>query len=67
MVNGTHLHTTVGYAEGGVLDALEFSDGAGEGTGEPDRGSVDEKGGDEKLVGEGEGLLTMFPGGTSKG
>ena len=27
MVNGTHLHTAGGCAEGGVLDALEFLDG----------------------------------------
>ena len=50
MVNGTHLHTADGYAEGGVLDTLEFLDGGGGGVREPDRDGVSEEGGDETFV-----------------
>ena len=40
IVNGIHLHIAGGYAEGSVLDALEFSDGGGRGDGKPDRGGT---------------------------
>ena len=59
MVNGTHLHTAAGYAEGGVLDTLQFLDGGGGGVGEPNGGGVGEEGGDEGFVCEDEGLLAL--------
>ena len=37
MVNGTHLHTAGGYAEGGGLDPLECLDEGGGGAGEPNK------------------------------
>ena len=43
MVNGTYLHTAGGYAEGGVLDSLQFLDGGGGGVREPERGGVGEE------------------------
>ena len=53
MVNGNHLQTAGGYADGGVLDVLEVLDGGGGGSvGDSDRGGVREVGGDEGLVGE---------------
>ena len=66
MVNGTHLHTAGGHAEGGVLDALEFLDGGGGGVWKPDRDGVGEEGGDEGFVCEDETLLALSPGGANK-
>ena len=67
MVNRTHLHTAGGYAEGGVLDTLQFFDVGGGGVGELDRGDVDEEGGDKGFVCEEKILLALSPGSTSKG
>ena len=60
MVNGIHLHTAGGYAEGGVLDALQFLDGGGGGFREPGRGGVGEEGGDEGFVCEEKGLFALY-------
>ena len=67
MFNGIHLHTAGGYAEGSVLDSLEFLDGGGGGAGGPDGVSVGEEGGNEGFVCKDKGLFTLPPGGTSKG
>ena len=50
MVNGTHLHAAGGKTEGRILDSLEFLDGGRGSIGEPDWGSVGEKGPDKGLV-----------------
>ena len=47
MVNGTHLHAAGGYAEGRILDTLEFLNGGGGRVGEPDWGSIGKEGTDE--------------------
>ena len=60
MVNGDRLHTPNGDPEGGVLEALEFLDGGGEGVGEPDGGGVGEEGGDEGFVGSWHGGMYQY-------
>ena len=67
MFNDIHLHTAGGYAEGSVLDPLEFLDGGGGGAGEPDGVGVGEEGGNEGFVCEEKGLFALSPGGTSRG
>ena len=67
IVNGTHLHTAGGYAEGSVLDTLEFLDGGGGDVGEPDSGVVGEGERDEEFVCEDKGLLALAQGGNAKG
>ena len=67
MVNGTHLHAAGGYAEGRILNTLEFLNGGGGRVGEPDWGSVGKKGTDEGLESDEEGLLLLAPKGASKG
>ena len=66
MVNGTHLHAAGGYAEGRILDALEFQNGGRGSVGEPNWGSVGEQGANEGLVGDEEGLFLLAPRGASK-
>ena len=66
MLNGSHLHTPGGDAEGVVLEGLELCDVGRGGVGEPDGGCVEEKGTDNGLVGEGYGFGLLAPGCASK-
>ena len=66
MPNGGHLHATGGYSEGGILNCLEFLDVGGFTVGEPDRGSIGEKGSDEGFESDYEGLFLLAPVGASK-
>ena len=66
MLNGSHLHTPGGDAEGVVLEGLELCDVGRGSVGEPDGGCIEEKGTDNGLVGEGYGFSLLAPGCASK-
>ena len=66
MINGRHLHTSGGDAEGVVLEGLEFCYVGWGGVGEPDGGGVEEEGSDYGLVSEGYGFDLLAPGCASK-
>ena len=66
MPNGGHLHATGGYSEGGILNYLEFLDVGGFTVGEPDRGSIHEKGSNQGFEGDDEGFLLLAPVGASE-
>ena len=66
MLNGRHLHTTGGDAEGVILEGLEFCDVGCGGVGEPNGGGVKEEGTDYGLVCDGYGFDLLAPGGASK-
>ena len=61
MSNSGHPHAAGRYAEGSVLEGLEFLDGGGGSIREPDGAGVCEEGSNEGLVGDDKGLLLLAP------
>ena len=66
MLDGRHLHTSTGGAEGVVLDYLEFGDVGWGCIGVPYGGGIKEKGADYGFVGEGDCFELLAPGCASK-
>ena len=65
VIDRSHLKTASGYAEGRVLDRLDFLDKGG--VGKPNGSCIHEKGPDKGYIGDKYGFLLLTPVGTSKG
>ena len=67
MIDRGHLNTAGGYAEGRVLDSLEFLDKGWRGVGEPNGSCIHEKELDKGLISDKNGFLLLSPVGTCRG
>ena len=67
MAKRGHLQRPSCYAEGGILDPLEFEDSRGGGVWVPDGSGIGDNGSDEGFVNGEEGFPLLAPVGASKG
>ena len=67
VIDRGYLNAAGGYAEGWVLDSLEFLNNGQWGVGEPNGSCIHEKGSDKEHIGDRSGFLLLTPVSTSKG